>query len=110
MSNTQANHTRALVSDAGTQVNPRTGNSETQTMRPNSTETQTMTNPTITQGTGTEQASSPMETQTTPRNAPQVFNMAINDRQDERIERTNQIIQDTISKKIKKKIKKRQKY
>ena len=32
--------------------------------------------------------------------------MAINDRQDERIERTNQIIQDTISKKTKKKIQK----
>ena len=30
--------------------------------------------------------------------------MAVNDRQDERIERTNQIIQDTINKKIKKKI------
>ena len=28
MTNTQANHIRALVSDAGTQVNPRTGNSE----------------------------------------------------------------------------------
>ena len=93
ISNTQANHIRALVTtnEAGTQVNPRTGNIETQTNNKASSS----------QGAGTNQASTPIETQTTPRNEPQVFNMAINDRQDERIERTNQIIQDTINKKTK---------
>ena len=121
MTNTQANHIRALVSDAGTQVNPTTGNSETQTRNIGSTssetqtrrpigsssiETQTMTNRTTSQGTGTEQASSPMETQTDPPNTPQVFDMAVFDRQDEGVERTNQIIQDTINTKIKKEIKK----
>ena len=50
---------------------------------------------------GDTQASTPIETQTTPRNEPQVFNMAVNDHQDERVERTNQMIQDTIHKKIK---------
>ena len=95
MTNTQANHIRALVSDAGTQVNPTTGNSETQTRnigstsaetqtrRPigsSSTETQTMTNRTTSQGTGTEQSRSiPMETQTEPHNYQQVFDMAVND-------------------------------
>ena len=66
-----------------------------------------MTNRTTSQGTGTEQSRSiPMETQTEPPNAPQVFDMAVNDRQDERVERTNQIIHDTIHQKIKKKISK----
>ena len=98
ISNTQANHIRALVTtnEAGTQANPRTGNIETQTMRAITNETQTNTATTSNQGTGTNQASAPIETQTTPRNEPQVFNMAVNDRQDERVERTNQIIQDTI--------------
>ena len=77
-------------SSQGTQVNPITGNIETQTNN------KTTSN----RGTGTNQASTPIETQTSPRNEPQVFNMAVNDRQDERVERTNQIIHDTIHKKI----------
>ena len=75
------------LSSQGTQVNPITGNIETQTN--NKT--------TSSQGTGTHQVSTPIETQTSPRNIPQVFNMAVNDHQDERDERTNQIIQDTIN-------------
>ena len=97
------------MSEAGTQVKPRTGETETQTRKPSVNETQTNTTTTSNQGAGTNQASAPIETQTTPRKEPQVFNMAVNDRQDERVERTNQIIQDTIHKKIKNEKKKKEK-